>query len=324
MKKLAITIPTYNGESTIERTICAFLEAMEKCVDDVELIISDNCSTDNTESICKRYALIYPNKIFYYRNEYNKGYDYNVKMCVEKATAEYVWLFSDNEIIKNKDVVIKVVEILENYDVEFLFLNHANEIELQNRGVKIYDEPDEFFKETKFKSGLISSCILKRSTWIELDMDRYIGSEWIHFAYQIEALSPKRISHMGGAIYEVLFESMPSMIKWGKGGTSLITGLKLEEIFLKLLELGYNKDTIMAAINVIKGGYPQNIIMARVQGLTIDKSLYERMNVIYGRFFSFRTIDSFFLKCPKEICFFLWFWIKIATKLKRIVCDFCE
>ena len=45
---LTIAIPTYNGSKTIRNMLDLLLP---QCNDQVELLISDNCSTDNTEVI---------------------------------------------------------------------------------------------------------------------------------------------------------------------------------------------------------------------------------------------------------------------------------
>lgn len=50
MKKLAIAIPTYNGGMTIGENLTQILRILP---DEVELVISDNCSTDDTEKVCK-------------------------------------------------------------------------------------------------------------------------------------------------------------------------------------------------------------------------------------------------------------------------------
>ena len=49
---LSICIPTFNGGSTIEETLNCIINAVDK-FDDIEVIVSDNCSDDNTEEILK-------------------------------------------------------------------------------------------------------------------------------------------------------------------------------------------------------------------------------------------------------------------------------
>ena len=51
--KVRIGMPVYNGEKFIREAIDSLLA---QTFSDFELIISDNCSTDKTQEICKEYA----------------------------------------------------------------------------------------------------------------------------------------------------------------------------------------------------------------------------------------------------------------------------
>ena len=51
--KVSVIMPTYNHESTIAQAIESFLA--QKTTFDVELLVNDDCSTDNTRAILKEY-----------------------------------------------------------------------------------------------------------------------------------------------------------------------------------------------------------------------------------------------------------------------------
>src|SRR5947208_871834 len=59
--RVTIGIPTYNGARTLARAIDSVLA---QTFTDVEIIVSDNASTDESEAICNRYGP----KIRYYRH----------------------------------------------------------------------------------------------------------------------------------------------------------------------------------------------------------------------------------------------------------------
>lgn len=62
-------LPVYNGEQFLEETLDSLLA---QTYSDFELIISDNASTDRTESIC-RFFVKKDKRIRYYRNDENIG-----------------------------------------------------------------------------------------------------------------------------------------------------------------------------------------------------------------------------------------------------------
>lgn len=61
MIKVTVCITTYNVESYIEQTLNSILD--QKTSFDFEILVGDDCSTDNTRSILLRYKEQYPNKI---------------------------------------------------------------------------------------------------------------------------------------------------------------------------------------------------------------------------------------------------------------------
>lgn len=68
-KLLTIAIPTYNGANTISNMLEILLP---QCDERVEILISDNASTDNTKLIIDKYIEKYEN-IIYVRNAKNIG-----------------------------------------------------------------------------------------------------------------------------------------------------------------------------------------------------------------------------------------------------------
>jgi glycosyltransferase involved in cell wall biosynthesis len=111
MSELRVTIglPVYNGENFIEDTINSILNQQFQ---DFELIISDNASTDRTESICREFARG-DNRIQYYRNDKNIGAAPNFNNIVPKARGEYFkWMAHDDVIMP--EFLNRCVEVLDN------------------------------------------------------------------------------------------------------------------------------------------------------------------------------------------------------------------
>lgn len=73
MYKLSICIPTYNRAAFLRDTLESICQQAEfsKFSDDIEIVISDNCSTDDTNAVCAEFVDRYPTQIKYFRNEEN-------------------------------------------------------------------------------------------------------------------------------------------------------------------------------------------------------------------------------------------------------------
>ncbi len=73
-KKVAVVLPAYNAEKTLERTVA---DISRDCVDDIILV--DDCSKDGTVALAKKIGLaVYEHKI-------NRGYGGNQKTCYARA-----------------------------------------------------------------------------------------------------------------------------------------------------------------------------------------------------------------------------------------------
>ena len=94
---LSICIPTYNRAEKLKCSIGTIIrEFYDK--DNVEILVSDNCSPDETESVMEFVLQYYP-RVKYYRNEENIGPTRNFISCYKRAHGRYVWLFSDDNFL---------------------------------------------------------------------------------------------------------------------------------------------------------------------------------------------------------------------------------
>jgi glycosyltransferase involved in cell wall biosynthesis len=92
---VSIGLFVYNGDRFLEAALDSILDQTFR---DFELIISDNCSTDRSDEICRRYAARDP-RIRYYRNDRNMGAGWNLRNVYFKATGKYFkWAAHDDMI----------------------------------------------------------------------------------------------------------------------------------------------------------------------------------------------------------------------------------
>lgn len=120
---LSICIPTYNRAEYLR-------EGLDTLVNDpdfneqIEIVISDNASTDNTKEIGESYASKYSN-IHYYRNDKNL-YDRNFEIVLKRASGKYLKLANDT--LRFKPGVLKLIieTIQHNPDKPVIFTYVGN------------------------------------------------------------------------------------------------------------------------------------------------------------------------------------------------------
>lgn len=185
---LTIAIPTYNGSKTISNMLEILLPQCDKRV---EIFISDNCSTDETPQIIHQYQQEY-SFLVYSRNEKNIGTDGNIINCMEKATGDYVWLMSDDDIAIDGSID-EILDYLQTYgDVGLLYLTtvhfRGKYIGVENcqvrepvAGCNVYTtDKKEFIHYAGKDWGFMSSFICNKRKYDEIDDPKqYMGTLWL-------------------------------------------------------------------------------------------------------------------------------------------------
>ena len=88
---LSICIPTYNREKKLKELLDSII-AQPAFTDDVEILIYDDPSTDNTQRMVKEYTDTHSN-IIYHRNITRVGMTAAFIESTLKCSGEYTWLF---------------------------------------------------------------------------------------------------------------------------------------------------------------------------------------------------------------------------------------
>lgn len=94
--RVFIGMPVYNGERHIRGTIESILN---QTFSDFQLLISDNCSTDQTGEICIEYAQR-DKRVIYHRQEKNLGMAGNFNYVVQPGSADYFKLAAYDDPLK--------------------------------------------------------------------------------------------------------------------------------------------------------------------------------------------------------------------------------
>lgn len=105
---VSIGVPVYNGLPFLEQAL-ASLRA--QTYDPIEIVISDNASTDGTEALCRALAAEDP-RVRYHRNDRNRGLVWNHRNALALARGEY-FMFAPYDDHFAPTYVERCVELLE-------------------------------------------------------------------------------------------------------------------------------------------------------------------------------------------------------------------
>lgn len=116
---LTIAVPTYNRSAKL-RLLLANLVPQLINEPRVELIISDNCSPDNTPAVIDSF-LEDGLRFRHIRNRENIGPDGNFLQCYGVASGKYFWLFSDDDVIL-PGTIATILRVIGDDDFDLVYV----------------------------------------------------------------------------------------------------------------------------------------------------------------------------------------------------------
>ena len=166
---LSICIPTYNRAELLRLALLSLISQVRELNDEVELVVSDNCSPDHTQEVVQWAQQQIP--IRYHRNNENIGVARNILVATnELAKGEFCWIIGDDDmVIKGK--VAKLINIIRaNPDLDYFFVNYFNK-QIQERN-RLILERDSFYIPEKGESAYQDFSERRLSKWEDLlDID---------------------------------------------------------------------------------------------------------------------------------------------------------
>jgi glycosyltransferase involved in cell wall biosynthesis len=111
--KVSVLMPTYNHAPFIAKAIDSFLAQV--CDFDIELIIGDDASTDDTLQIAKKYADRYPDKIILIAKQTNEGLLKNYKSIISLAKGAYFAILESDDYWTDNSKLQQQIDFLDTH-----------------------------------------------------------------------------------------------------------------------------------------------------------------------------------------------------------------
>ena len=124
---VSIGLPVFNGEKSLAQALDALLD---QDYSNLEIIISDNGSTDRTSEICEEF-LTKDSRIKYYRSSENRGSNWNFNRVFELSSGKY-FMWAAHDDLRELSFVRVCFEKLEQSPKAVLCQTHT-EMFVQNR-----------------------------------------------------------------------------------------------------------------------------------------------------------------------------------------------
>ena len=189
--RLSICIPTYNRDVYLESLLARMVDETAGLESRVEIVVSDNASTDDTPNVLAKFASHPQFKIV--RRETNGGAERNFLNVIAAASGEYCWLYGDDEILL-RGAVSTVLRILDERAPDLLYVSTEDQrFVAEPVEMKGLAEYVEYFAATKPRTildvTLITTAIFRRASWERVaDKERFIPTRYMHTLVLAEAM----------------------------------------------------------------------------------------------------------------------------------------
>lgn len=122
---VSIIMPSYNTGKYIAETIESVIAQTYR---NWELIIVDDCSTDNTDAVIEKY--LSDERIIYLKNDHNSGAAVSRNKALRKAKGKWI-AFLDSDDLWMPEKLMQQIRFMKKYDCHFSYTNY---MEIDEKG----------------------------------------------------------------------------------------------------------------------------------------------------------------------------------------------
>ncbi|HEC77248.1 MAG TPA: glycosyltransferase family 2 protein [Thermoplasmatales archaeon] len=183
-EKVSVIIPTYNRSKYLKRAIQSVLEQSHN---DIEIIVIDDASTDDTEKIVQSFN---DSRIIYMRNDERKGANFCRNAGLKIASGNYIAFLDDDDYYCDKDKLRKQIGLFrKNKKLGFVGSAYYDELIKKERQPNVIGKVDKKLL-ISFSDIETSTIMIKREVIEKIGfLDEQFSSEQNHdFFYRISKL----------------------------------------------------------------------------------------------------------------------------------------
>jgi Glycosyltransferases involved in cell wall biogenesis len=162
---VSVYMPTYNRLELLKKAVASVIS---QTFTDWELIIVNDCSSDDTESYLKE-LVAEDDRISFYTNKASKGACFSRNLAIDKSKGKYITGLDDDDVFTNDRLAI----LLENYETKYAFVStdwsiYPNTLLAELKKTIIYKNGVICLEELLDKNHVGNQVFTEKSKLIEL------------------------------------------------------------------------------------------------------------------------------------------------------------
>ncbi len=178
--RLSICIPTYNRSEFLKECISSVLASVAGREREVEIVVSDNASTDGTAGVVRAFQETCP-WIRFHRNEQNIGAEQNFHLLATLAQGANIWILGDDDRME-PEAIERVLEKIDlgyglvicNYSVwDKSYSSMKSNDGLLIGKDRVFQDRNELLQRFNLHLSYISSVVIDRAAFLSVTRDEY-------------------------------------------------------------------------------------------------------------------------------------------------------
>lgn len=240
---LSICIPTKNRSAVLQQSLQSIVsQEIFSARNDIEIVVCDNASDDQTEEISQTFISEFKGKVRYHRNPVDIQ-DANFEKALRYGTGDYLKLANDslNWTPGSLEKMVKLIEMTQSVKPVLFFLNQSRPT---NETITSFNDMESFLKIVSFHITWIGGFGIWKNHLAELpDFSRHSSLQLA----QVDAILRLIEKNNNGYICNMpMFQVIPTGPKGGYNiaevfGTNYLTILKQFSAFISNETLNYLK-----------------------------------------------------------------------------------
>ncbi len=181
---LTIAIPTWNRATFLRLNLVQLATQLKGHTQSVEILISDNCSTDGTQAVVNEFSQK-GLQIRYTRNSENIGSDCNIAQCFNEAEGRYVMILGDDGLLVDGALSL-LLALLEKNNYGVLSVGaygYENDFRREQPGggfrLREFSNIADFVVDLGVFSTLISVNVVSKELLAGVDAREFCGSNLV-------------------------------------------------------------------------------------------------------------------------------------------------
>jgi len=281
----------------------------------VELMISDNSSSDDTPAVVKSF-IAQGLSCRYIRNESNIGPDANFLQCFEKANGKYVWIFGDDDVIEPTGLgrVLSHLQFGEEYDLVFVKAEgfkgpYTAKVPPAHKGVTVFDHAEDLACYIHVYFTFISGNIINRDRVRAHSSRKFtdlVGTNLVQLGWVYTALEHHQRSL-------VIHDRLVATLANNTGGYALFK--VFGPGFQKVTETWLTSERVKRVIihGVLQRFFPSFLLSHKLGSSNFaQENPHQVLGPVFGQNIRYWLFDFPIIRMPRTMGR-LWFWMVLAV-----------